>query len=195
MGIKLNFKRFIAKKLKTLLVEKTPVLMVSEESIVVGIESYHNGNFAIRGGGCKAKIGSYCAIGKDVKLILNNHEISFASMQYSFYEKYFNKSPFTKTKSDFSITIGSDVWIGDNVTILPNVIISHGAVIGAGSIVTKNVKPFSIVAGNPAKEIRKRFSDNTIEDLLRLEWWTWDSSIIKENEEFFFKNLNNHNGN
>ncbi len=194
MGVKLSFRNFIIKRLKALLVEKTPVLITSKDRIIVGANSYHNGNFAIRGGGCKVKIGSYCAIGKDVKLILNNHETSFASMQYSFYKKYFNKSPFKKTKPDFSIIIGSDVWIGDSVIILPNVTIGHGAVIGAGSIVTKNIEPFTVVAGNPAKEIKKRFNENIIDELLKSEWWNWDLSEIKENEEFFFKNLNNHNG-
>lgn len=195
MGIKLKIKYWLSKKIKSLLSDVGPTLLVSNSNLEVGKESYHNGNFDIRGGGTKAVIGSYCAIGKDVKLILNNHDVNYATMQYSFYKTYFKSSPFNSKKPKIALEIGSDVWIGDNVIILPNVKIGHGAVIGAGSVVTKTVEPYTIVAGTPAKPIKKRFKDDTIKELLQSQWWTWDASKIKENKEFFFKNLNNKNGN
>lgn len=190
MGFKLKFKKWISKKLKNLLTEE-PTLIKSNEDIQVGIESYHNGNFEIRGKGQKVSIGSYCAIGKDVKLILSNHSVDYPSMQYSFYKNNFKKAPFKKEIGIVSINIGSDVWIGDNVIILPNVSVGHGAVIGAGSIISKNVEPYNIVAGIPARKIKSRFDSKTIERLLELKWWEWDKNKILENESFFFKKMNN----
>lgn len=75
-------------------------------------------------------------------------------------------------------TIGNDVWIGARATILPGVSIADGAVIGAGSIVTKNVGPYEIWAGNPARLIRKRFDEETIEKLLGIRWWDWDDKKL-----------------
>ncbi|MHC6224605.1 CatB-related O-acetyltransferase [Pseudomonas sp. X10] len=76
--------------------------------------------------------------------------------------------------NDEKVVIGHDVWIGRNVTIKRGITIGTGAIIGAGSIITKDVEPYSIVAGAPAKTIRKRFSDDTIETLLELEWYNYD---------------------
>ena len=195
MGIKLKIKNWLAKKLKGILFNEKPIIFISNNQIEVGKQSFNNGNFQIRGGGKKIKIGSYCAIGKDVKCILNNHDVDFASVQHSFYKNYFNEAPFSQVKQNISIEIGSDVWIGDNVIILPNITIGHGAVVGAASVVTKSIEPYSIVAGIPAKKIKNRFSDTQIKELLDLEWWSWSDSKIKDNKVFFFKNLNSKNGN
>ena len=79
--------------------------------------------------------------------------------------------------------IGNDVWIGQNVTIMPGVIIGDGAIIAANSTVVKSVEPYSIYGGNPAKFIKKRFSDEKIEFLLKLEWWNWSGEEIFDNLE------------
>ena len=79
--------------------------------------------------------------------------------------------------------IGNDVWIGQNVTIMPGVIIGDGAIIAANSTVVKSVEPYSIYSGNPAKFIKKRFSDEKIEFLLKLEWWNWSGEEIFDNLE------------
>ena len=79
--------------------------------------------------------------------------------------------------------IGNDVWIGQDVTIMPGVIIGDGAVIAANSTVVKSVEPYSIYGGNPAKFIKKRFSDEKIEFLLKLEWWNWSEEEIFDNLE------------
>ncbi len=79
--------------------------------------------------------------------------------------------------------IGSDVWIGTEAMIMPGVKIGDGAVIAARAVVTKDVKPYTIVGGNPAKLIKKRFSDEQIEVLLEIKWWDWDVEKIKKNIE------------
>ena len=76
------------------------------------------------------------------------------------------------------IVVGSDVWIGRGSTILSGVTIGDGAVVAAGSMVTKDVAPFSIVGGNPARLIRMRFDEHTVEKLLVLRWWDWDDAKI-----------------
>ncbi len=82
--------------------------------------------------------------------------------------------------------IKNDVLISSNVTILRNITIGNGAIIGAGAVVTKDVEPYSIVAGVPAKLIRKRFDDKTIEALERIQWWNWPIEIIRENLELIY---------
>ena len=76
------------------------------------------------------------------------------------------------------IHVGNDVWIGYNATIMAGVTIGDGAIIATNSTIVKDVAPYSIVGGNPATEIKKRFSDNTIERLLKLKWWDWDIEKI-----------------
>ena len=81
-----------------------------------------------------------------------------------------------------TIIIGNDVWVGANATILPSVSqIADGAVVGAGSVVTKRVPPFAIVAGNPAKIIKYRFKEETIQKIVQSGWWRRDIELIKEN--------------
>ncbi len=81
------------------------------------------------------------------------------------------------------IIIGNDVWIGYGATILSGVKIGDGAIIGARAVVTKNVEPYSIVVGNPAKEKRKRFNKKTIKKLLKIKWWNWPIEKIQKNEK------------
>jgi len=83
------------------------------------------------------------------------------------------------------VDIGHNVWIGDSAIILPGISIGHGAVIGAGAVVTRDVADFSVVAGCPAKLIKKRFSDQLIDELLQIQWWHWDEERMKRNVEFF----------
>ncbi len=77
--------------------------------------------------------------------------------------------------------IGNDVWIGNGVTFMPGVKIGDGAIIASNSTITKDVAPYSIVGGNPASLIRKRFDDKTIEFLLEIKWWYWDVQKITDN--------------
>lgn len=77
------------------------------------------------------------------------------------------------------IHIKNDVWIGQNAFIMDGVTIGDGAIVGANAVVTKDVSPYSIVAGNPAREIKKRFTDEQIYKLLKIEWWNWVDDVIK----------------
>lgn len=125
--------------------------------------------------GDKLIIGKFCQIGTGVEFIMNgaNHQMNAVST-YPFYtlEGWDMNPPAEKDlplKGD--IVIGNDVWIGQKATILPGVHIGDGAIIGAGSMVSKDVEPYTIVAGNPAKVIRKRFDEELIDLMLKLQWW------------------------
>ena len=98
-----------------------------------------------------------------------------------------------RTKGD--VLIGNDVWIGEDVFILSGVTIGDGCCIGAKSIVTKSLPPYTICVGSPCKPIKKRFPDDIINLLLKIQWWNWDKSKIKSNSKFFHTNLNNTNVN
>ncbi len=135
----------------------------------------------------QVKIGRYCAIARKNVFQALNHPTNMASMQRGFYTKQFKKAIPTITKG--GIVIGNDVWLGTQCIILPGVKIGDGAVIGAGSIVTKDVEPYSVVAGIPAKKIKYRFDKNKIKQLLRIKWWNWSDNKIKKNKKFFFENL------
>ena len=138
--------------------------------------------------GDKLIIGKFCAIAKGVEFIMNgaNHRMCSATT-YPFnimgngWEKATPQLSDLPLKSD--TVVGNDVWIGQNVTVLPGVHIGDGAIIGANSVVSKDVPPYCGVGGNPAKIIRKRFDDETIDFLLNLKWWNWSAEKIFENLE------------
>lgn len=81
------------------------------------------------------------------------------------------------------IVIGADVWIGYGALVLSGVTIGDGAVVGAGAVVTKDVRPYAIVVGNPAREVRRRFTDEQVEGLLRVRWWEWPDEAIREHAD------------
>lgn len=131
----------------------------------------------------KLIIGKFCQIATGVEFVMNgaNHQMNSVST-FPFYtlEGWNMKPPAIEDlplKGD--TIIGNDVWIGQNATILPGVHIGDGAIIGANSVVGSNVLPYSIVAGNPASLLRKRFDDEMIDLLLRFKWW--DKSIDEIN--------------
>jgi virginiamycin A acetyltransferase len=144
------------------------------------------------------KIGNFCSIAPGVNIVLGGeHRVDWVTT-YPFnaiLREYRHIKGHPATKGD--ITIGNDVWIGMNATILSGVTIGDGAVIGANSLVTNDIEPYTIVGGNPAKPIRKRFDQQTIDKLLKIRWWDWDIEKIKKTvpdllsnqvEEFLDKN-------
>lgn len=135
--------------------------------------------------GDKLIIGKFCMIASDVKFIMNgaNH-LTDALSNYPFAvfgNGWENAMEGKAYPQKGNITIGNDVWIGYNATIMAGVTIGDGAIIATNSTVTKDIEPYKIVGGNPAKEIRKRFSEDVIAKLLELKWWNWDIQKITKN--------------
>lgn len=121
------------------------------------------------------KVGNYCSIAVNVKIFLGgNHRTDWiTTYPFSVFRdsaKHIKGHPASRG----DVIIGHDVWIGEGAVILSGVNIGNGAVIGAFAMVTRDVAPYTIVAGNPAKVIRKRFSDKDVAILQSLEWWYWD---------------------
>jgi chloramphenicol O-acetyltransferase type B len=133
----------------------------------------------------KLIIGKYCSIAPKVSFYLGgNHNISRISTWLPLLDWEYDSSRDLLTKGD--IIIGNDVWVGRDVTILSGVKIGNGSVIGTGSVVAKDVEPYSIMVGNPAKCIKKRFNDEQIELLEKTKWWDLDIDVIKENSKIIF---------
>ncbi len=161
------------------------------------------GAFSYLGAGASARyvdsIGRFCSIAADVLILNANHNTSILSTSpivlmddiawqkdfHTLYEdvEWMNylreKSKHTSKKVSKKLVIGNDVWIGNGAKILQGVKIGDGAVIGAGAVVTKDVLPYAIVGGVPAKVIRPRFDEKIIEDLERLRYWEYGPDILK----------------
>lgn len=134
------------------------------------------------------KIGSFCSIARNVQIQAIYHNYNRVTT-YSIIKSFFKEYDVEEFIEKGIIDIQDDVWIGANSVILSGVTIGRGAIIAAGSVVTKDVRPYSIVAGNPAKEIKQRFSSEIVTYLEESQWWKWDDNQIKENKDFFKKNL------
>ena len=130
--------------------------------------------------GDKLIIGQFCQIATGVRFIMNggNHAMSGVSTYpFKVFGQSWGNAPINVVSKGDTV-IGNDVWIGNSATIMQGVNIGHGAIVGTNALVTKHVEPYSIVGGNPAKLIRKRFDDKTIELLLDLAWWDWSMEKI-----------------
>jgi acetyltransferase-like isoleucine patch superfamily enzyme len=129
----------------------------------------------------KVTIGSFCSIAPDVEIITGGiHPLDWVST-YSFRVQWKMEGAFEDgmPRSNGDVIIGSDVWLGTGVTILSGVTIGHGSVVAAKSVVTRDVPPYSIVAGVPAKVVRHRFDPDVIDRLLEIAWWEWDDEKIR----------------
>lgn len=146
--------------------------------------------------GDKLIIGKFCMIASDVTFIMNgaNHlSDAITSYPFAIFGKDWSEAMKDKTyphKGD--TTIGNDVWIGYAATIMPGITVGDGAIIASKSVITKDVEPYSIVGGNPAKLIRKRFSEEKISSLLTMQWWNWPIEKITRNVENLTGNLLEH---
>lgn len=145
-----------------------------------------------------AEIGNFCSIARECYIGGASHPLDRVSTSGCFYLKdnftgrcYYENDYNWKTKT----IIGNDVWLGIRTIVLGGVSIGDGAVIGGGSVVTKDVGPYEIWAGNPARFIRKRFDNDTIEKLLESQWWDWsDEKLFDQGKTFvdidnFLKNI------
>jgi acetyltransferase-like isoleucine patch superfamily enzyme len=131
-------------------------------------------------------IGKYCQLGADVAMHSTNHPVNYLST-------YINKNLFngelSALKEVKNIEVGHDVWIGHNAIVVGEVRIGNGAIIASGAVVTRDVAPYSIVAGVPAKEIKKRFSEKIIQEIESLQWWDLAEEELEKIKPLFFKNL------
>ena len=129
--------------------------------------------------GTTLRIGAYCSIASDVSIFLGkNHRIDWITSYPfpAFFKEAMHITDFGESRGD--VTIGSDVWLCANCTILSGVTIGHGAVVATGAVVTRDVEPYALVAGIPAKFVRWRFDETTRQALLNSAWWDWPTAEL-----------------
>ena len=150
--------------------------------------SYTAGNVQI----IYSQVGKFCSIANSVRINPGNHpqwrvtqhHMTYRKIAYGFDDK--DDTEFFNWRRDHKCNIGHDVWIGHAAIVMPGVHIGHGAIIGSGAVVTKDIPPYAIAVGVPAKVIKYRFDENTIESLINIAWWDWDRVSLEKN----FKELN-----
>lgn len=135
-----------------------------------GMKSYVNYNSII----VNCKVGNYCSIGPNCVIGLGNHPVDFVSSSPFFY----NIGNLYYTKEQLNVNIAHDVWIGANTTILNGISIGTGAIIGANTLVNKDVPPYAIYGGVPARLLKQRFSPEIIKKLLASKWWDMDEKVL-----------------
>lgn len=169
---------------------------VTNPNIVVGRYSYYSGwyhghgfddcaRYLVRDAGAdRLIVGSFCSIGSGAAFIMagnQGHRADWISTFPFFWDA--DRPEFAGAADGYlpagDTVIGNDVWIGAEAVFMPGVKVGHGAVIGTRAVVTRDVEPYAVVAGNPAKEIRKRFSRERIAMLLEMAWWDWSAETLK----------------
>lgn len=135
----------------------------------------------------EAEIGKFCSIARQVIIGVSGHNYEWVttspiitSTEFKFIEIAMSEPQKEKP------IIGNDVWIGLNSIIMRGVVIGDGAVVAAGSVVTSDIKPYSIVGGTPAKHLKYRFTEEQIAKMLEIQWWNWDEKKIKRNAHLFY---------
>ncbi|MBI3236491.1 MAG: CatB-related O-acetyltransferase [Chlamydiales bacterium] len=161
-------------------------LLSADGLVEKGRGSYGNPTVFSWGEGARLRIGNFCSIANEVQVFLGGEHRSDWVTTYPFSTLWprvaGHISGHPRTKGD--VVIEHDVWIGLGACILSGVTIGSGAVVGARAVVTKNVPPYAIVAGNPAKIIRYRFDEEVIGKLLQIAWWNWSDRKISSAMEY-----------
>ncbi|PKN02217.1 MAG: acetyltransferase [Elusimicrobia bacterium HGW-Elusimicrobia-1] len=146
-----------------------------------------------------AKVGRFCSIGQNVRTCVGRHPSEkWVSTHPAFFSdkkqagftftpaSMFDEHLYVDDKKLFVVEIGNDVWIGDDVIIFDGITIGDGAIVGAGAVVTKNIEPYAIVAGVPAKKLRDRYDNPADAEFLRaFRWWDKDTAWLKSNRDYF----------
>lgn len=168
--------------------------MITKPNIIAGDYSYYD---ALNGEsfedqvlyhyeviGTKLIIGKFCSIAPEVRFMMDggNHRMDGSTFPFNIFGNGWETH--TPSLEDLPIKgdtiVGNDVWIGRRATIMPGVRIGDGAIISAEAVVVKDVEPYTIVGGNPAREIRKRFSPEVIQELLEIKWWDSNITLIND---------------
>lgn len=158
----------------------------------IGRNSYTGIGTSIR----SSEVGRFCSISWNVSIGGGNHDHDhittsplwrFDMMESKNIDHKSNKELQNRFKELPDCVIGHDVWIATNAVILRNVKVGNGAVIGAGAVVTRDVEPYTIVAGVPAKPIRKRFDDQIIAALEEIQWWDWPTDVIRQHVDLLYQ--------
>jgi len=170
---------------------------VTHPNIVVGRYSYYSGWYHGHGfdecaryllpdaGADRLIVGSFCSIGSGAAFIMAGNQGHRADWISTFPFAFVPDAPeFAGANNGFlpagDTVIGNDVWIGSEAIVMPGVEVGHGAVIGTRALVTRDVEPYAIVGGNPARPIRKRFADDDIALLTEMQWWDWSVEMLSE---------------
>lgn len=154
-----------------------------QRSVVVGAGARINRGAVLKGLP-PIVVGKYADIGEGVHVISENHLMTRASLNFA---HQFGGGSLHESRGP--VEIGHSAWIGDNAIILGGVRVGDGAVVGAGAVVTRDVEPFTIVAGSPARPVRRRFADEVIEALLAIRWWDWPPERLASHPDFFAADL------
>lgn len=161
--------------------------LTADEAIAAGranVGRHSYGSFLVHAGRsdrARLRIGSFCSIARGVEFVVGgNHRGDWVStypfrVMWDMPEAFVDGHP----RPEADIEVGNDVWIGMQALILPGAKIGDGAIVGARAVVTGEVRPYAIVGGVPARELRRRFTDEQVERLLELRWWEWPEERIK----------------
>jgi acetyltransferase-like isoleucine patch superfamily enzyme len=154
--------------------------------LTLGAHSYGGASLVVfPGDSARVRIGKYCSLAEGVELMVGgNHRPDWVTtypLRVMFDLPGALSDGHPASKGD--IVLGNEVWVGADAKILSGVQVGDGAVIGAGAVVTADVRPYAIVVGNPAREVRRRFADAEVEALLRISWWDWPEELVLDRVE------------
>lgn len=167
-----------------------PLVIAGKDSYVVSAEVQSGVNFDINRGGHNLLIGKYSSLADKITFIIDiDHD--YLSVSQGAISEFRDIKSIRKLKRKCQIIIQNDVWVGHGATIMGGVTIHNGSIIAAESVVTKDVPPYAIVGGNPARILKYRFNEVQIEKLLAISWWEWESKTIVKNKDYFLGNIDN----
>lgn len=163
-----------------------PLMTIDRDSYISQASIQSGINFNVDAGIHSIQIGKYCSLADGITFMINlNHDYKMVTTAAA---SFLNGTHMTSNiPQKGQILIQNDVWIGHDVIIMSGVTIHNGAVVAAGSVVTKDVPPYAIVGGNPAKVIKYRFTDKEIEALQAIQWWNWTEEKLEKYKESFSK--------